>query len=289
MCACSAREEEQWKSGLSMYSSKEGQIQREDHATLAPPFYILLLDIRSLGHVFGVPGTLTHRISIQRAATVSPRTNACQVIIKNTNALKYSCDTQTAAPESLSRSQSLLSTNRVLILAPKRGERLRMEHALTDVWTRDLLPYPGMSPNRGENLIRTSASSMMRKLSRATMSNSFTKRSTSNASLLDEKVAMNQADFDPIIGTLLPTADDETSLRLRSIEPPTRTSSVKGTRFSRGRKSLKHRHGSGLMAKAVSCEEVSKLASPQEWNNKRRNPRIHLKTFSADGIRNLFT
>ncbi|MCJ1426910.1 hypothetical protein MMC29_004813 [Sticta canariensis] len=289
LCACSAREEEQWKSGLSMYSSKEGQIQREDHATLAPPFYILLLDIRSLGHVFGVPGTLTHRISIQRAATVSPRTNACQVIIKNTNALKDSCDTQTAAPDSLSRSQSLLSTNRVLTLAPKRGERLRMEHALTEVWTRDLLPYPGMSPNRGENLIRTSANSMMRKLSRATMSNSFTKCSTSNASLLDEKVAMNQADFDPIIGALLPTADDETSLRIRSIEPPTRTSSVKGTRFSRGRRSLKHRHGSGLMAKAVSCEEVSKLASPQEWNNKRRNPRIHLKTFSADGIRNLFT
>lgn len=164
-----------------------------------------------------------------------------------------------------------------------------MEHALTEVWTRDLLPYPGMSPNRGEHLIRTSATSMMRKLSRATMANSFTKRSTSNAILLDDKVVINQADIEPNTGTLLPDADDDTSVRLRCIEPPPRTSSVKGTRFSRGRRSLKHRHGSGLMAKAVSCEEVSKLASPQEMNNKRRNPRIHLKTFSADGIRNLFT
>lgn len=287
LCACSAREEEQWKTSLLEYSSKEGQLQREDQASLAPLFYILLPDIRSLGHIFGVPGTLTRRISIQRAATVSPRTNACQVIIKNTNALRDSSDSQTSAPDSLSRSQSLLSTNRILILAPKRAERLRMEYALTEVWTRDLLPYPGMSPNRGEHLIRTSASSMMRKLSRATMANSFTKRSTSN--LLEDRVVINQADIEPIIETVPPDVDDETSSRLRCIEPPSRTSSVKGTRFSRGRRSLKHRHGFGLMAKAVSCEEVSKLASPQEITNKRRNPRVHLKTFSADGIRNLFT
>lgn len=220
---------------------------------------------------------------------MSPRTNACQVIIKNTNALKECGDSQTSAPDSLSRSQSLLSTNRVLILSPKRAERLRMEHALTEVWTRDLLPYPGMSPNRGEHLIRTSASSMMRKLSRATMANSFIKRSTSNATLLDDKLGINQADVEPIKGTLLPGSEDETSLSLRCVEPPRRTSSVRGTRFSRGRRSLKQRHGSGLMAKAVSCEEVSKLASPQETNNRRRNPRIHLKTFSADGIRHLFT
>lgn len=120
------------------------------------------------------------------------------------------------------------------------------------------------------------------------MPNSFSKRSTSNASLLDDKVGLNQADIESFSGTLLPDADDEISLRLRSIEPPPRTSSVKVTRFARGRRSLKHRHGSGLMVKAVSCEEVSKLNSPQE-TNKRRNPRIHLKTFSADGIRNLFT
>ncbi|MCJ1469436.1 hypothetical protein MMC07_008069 [Pseudocyphellaria aurata] len=289
LCACSAREEEQWKSSLLEYSSKEGQIQKEDQATLAPLFYILLPDIRSLGHIFGVPGTLTRRISIQRAATVNPRTNACQVIIKNTNALRDSNDSQTSAPDSLSRSHSLLSTNRILVLAPKRAERLRMEYALTEVWTRDLLPFPGMSPNRGEHLIRTSASSMMRKLSRATMANSFTKRSTSNASLLDDRAFINQADIESIIETVPPSVDNEITSRLRCIEPPSRTSSVKGTRFSRGRRSLKHRHGSGLMAKAVSCEEVSKLASPQEMNSKRRNPRVHLKTFSADGIRNLFS
>ena len=70
--------------------------------------------------------------------------------------------------------------DRVLILAPKRADRIRMESSLADVWTRDLLPYPGMSSNRGEHLIRSSASSMMRKLSRASRTGSLKKRSGSH-------------------------------------------------------------------------------------------------------------
>lgn len=304
LCACSAREEEQWKSSLLKHSTKETQMQKEDQTTLPPLFFILSLDIQSLGYVFGLPGTLTYRISIQRAATVGPRTGACRVIIKNTHALKDHCDSPSLAPNSMSRSQSLLSTNRVLILAPKRADRIRMEYALTDVWTRDLLPYPGMNPNRGEHLIRTSANSVMRKLSRASLTTSFSKRSTSNASLVDEKWALGQFHIEPIhelgasdgsVSTLhhAPSsssrAESKTVSRARCVEPPPRTSSVRALRFSRARGSVKHRQGLGLMAKAVSCEEVSKLASPREMIRKRGSPRMHLKTFSADGIRNWFT
>ena len=304
LCACSPREEEQWKSSLLKHSAKEAQTQKEDPSTLPPLFFILMLDIQSLGYVFGLPGTLTHRISIQRAATVSPRTSACRVIIKNTHALKDHCDSPSSASNSMSRSQSLLSTNRVLILAPKRADRIRMEYALTDVWTRNLLPYPGMSPNRGEHLIRTSANSVMRKLSRASLSTTFTKRSASNASLADEKSALSQFHIGPIreLGTYdglasslhhspssSSRAEGKTGSKLRRVEPPPRTSSARALRFSKGRGSMKHRHGLALRAKAVSCEEVSKLASPREMNRKHGSPRMHLKTFSADGIRNWFT
>lgn len=275
-------------------------MQKEDQATLPPLFFILSLDLRSLGYVFGLPGTLTHRISIQRAATVSPRTAACRVIIKNTHALKDYCDSPNSASSSISRSQSLLSTNRVLILAPKRADRIRMEHALTDVWTRDLLPYPGMSSNRGEHLIRTSANSVMRKLSRASLATTFTKRSTSNASLVDEKPALGQGHIEPISeisaadgpvpflhnSPSSSTTEGKTVSRLRCIEPPPRTSSARAMKLSKGRGLINHRHGLGLKARATSCEEVSRLASPREMNRKRR---MHLKTFSADAIKNWFT
>ena len=155
----------------------------------SPSYSVLCLDLKSLGSVFGLPGTLIRRTSIQRAATISPRTSVSQVIIKNTTALKDRNDTNNAVVAPMGRSQSLLSANRIPILAPKRADRLRMECALAAVWTRDLLPFPGMSANRGEHLIRSSANSVMRKLSKASLTSNFTKRSISLATLADGESA----------------------------------------------------------------------------------------------------
>jgi hypothetical protein len=124
-------------------------------------------------------GTIARRISIHRATTVGPTSNLCQVIIKNTNAFKES-----ASSASINRSQSLLTTNRIPVLAPPRSERIRLEVLLADVWTREILPFPGMTGRaRSEHLVRASASSMMRKLSVASIASNFTKRSGSMASL----------------------------------------------------------------------------------------------------------
>ena len=86
---------------------------------------------------------------------------------------------------SINRSQSLLTTNgRVPVLAPPRGERARLEALLSDVWTRDILPFPGITGRgRSEHLVRSSASSMIRKLSVASIASTFTKRSGSIASV----------------------------------------------------------------------------------------------------------
>lgn len=102
-----------------------------------------------------------------------------QVIIKNTNAFK-----ETASSASINRSQSLLTTNRIPVLAPSRADRIRLETLLADVWTKEILPFPGMTGRaRSEHLVRASASSMMRKLSVASIASNFTKRSGSMASL----------------------------------------------------------------------------------------------------------
>jgi hypothetical protein len=110
---------------------------------------------------------------------VGPMSGLCQVIIKNTNAFKES-----ALSASINRSQSLLTTNRIPVLAPSRAERIRLETLLADVWTREVIPFPGMTGRaRSEHLVRASASSMMRKLSVASIASNFTKRSASMASL----------------------------------------------------------------------------------------------------------
>lgn len=70
------------------------------------------------------------------------------------------------------------------MLAPSRGDRARLEALLSDVWSREVLPFPGMTTRaRNEHIIRSSAQSMMRKLSVTSITSSFTKRSASLASI----------------------------------------------------------------------------------------------------------
>lgn len=149
----------------------------------------------------------------------------CQVIIKNTNAFK-----ETASCASINRSQSLLTTNRIPVLAPARADRIRLEALLADVWTREILPYPGMTSRaRSEHLVRASASSMMRKLSVASITSNFTKRSGSLASLHTTAEDDESGEHDILRATpsrgechsepnQLPESDDPTRSRLSVIQ-----------------------------------------------------------------------
>lgn len=91
-------------------------------------------------------------------------------------------DTSTSSSRRpINRSQSLLTTNsRTPVLAPSRGERVRLEALLADVWSREDLPFPGITNrSRSEHLVRSSATTVMRKLSVANITSSLGKRSTS--------------------------------------------------------------------------------------------------------------
>jgi len=130
-------------------------------------------------------------VSIHRATTIGPKSPLCQVILKNTSAVKGG--PTVSSNTSINRSQSLLTTNsRVPVLAPARAERARLEASLADAWTRDVLPFPGITArSRSEHLVRASASSMMRKLSAVNITGSFTgsftRRSASLASLQQQR------------------------------------------------------------------------------------------------------
>lgn len=128
-------------------------------------------------------GTAARRVSIHRATTVGPRTSLCQVILKNTTTCKETSSTTAKRP--IKRSQSLLTTNsRAPVLAPTRGDRARLEATLADVWSRKVLPFPGITTrSRSEHLVRSSATTMMRKLSVANITSSLSRRSTSVPSM----------------------------------------------------------------------------------------------------------
>ncbi|RKF63882.1 putative dbl homology [Erysiphe neolycopersici] len=170
MSACSFSEEKEWRSRLMKCSCREGLFTEEQSI-----FSSIYLPVKPLGSIFGKPGTVARRISVHRATTVGPMSGLCQVIIKNTNAFK-----ETPSSIAINRSQSLLTTNRTPVLAPSRVERCRLEALLSDVWSRQCLPYPGMTHRaRSEHIVRTSASSMMRKLSVASIASNFTKQYSS--------------------------------------------------------------------------------------------------------------
>lgn len=177
--ACSATEQQQWLAGVERGRSLlalEGPATEHRVPNL---FTTTSLDLKALAPVFGQGGPLARRLSIQRAATVAPKVATCQVIIRNTHKPQDGQELRYSTIGPVNRSQSLLTTHRVTILAPKRSERIRLEQSLADVWTRDTLPFPGMSLTRGGNIIRASAGSLARKFSLASIHSPFTKRSTS--------------------------------------------------------------------------------------------------------------
>ncbi|KAI2468086.1 Dbl homology domain-containing protein [Annulohypoxylon bovei var. microspora] len=178
MTACNSKEELEWRTRLARHAPTESYQLSE------PIFYSsIFLNIKSLGTIFGKPGTIARRLSIHRATTVGPKSPLYQVILKNTSTAKD--NSSSTSTTQINRSQSLLTTNsRIPVLAPPRGDRARIEALLADVWSRKVLPFPGISSrSRSEHLVRSSASTVMRKLSVASITNSFAKRSISATSV----------------------------------------------------------------------------------------------------------
>jgi hypothetical protein len=309
LSACSAAEEEQWR----VFMERRKELSGNDAAMICPaatePFTSVSPDVKPVGVVFGQAGTLARRLSVQRAATVGNRTNVCQVIIRNTHKPQDSQHSRDALAASIQRSQSLLTTHRTVVLAPKRNERIRLEYALGDVWTRDKLPYPGMTTSRSGQIIRASAGSLVRKLSLASMHGPFARRSMSlstpnhrrsTETLLDVKV---ESDIDhpkySIVDeakTFNETLEDSamTEGQMGGQEPearPERPSLTGVDRLiRRGTKRLR-RMSMATVDVPTAVEETSsaqliveeKLSGRKRWSN----PLGLLKNFSTEGVRHL--
>ncbi|KAL8735333.1 MAG: hypothetical protein Q9166_000878 [cf. Caloplaca sp. 2 TL-2023] len=289
-CACSRDEEEawtKWTKATAQHANKASHKQQDEVALLAPMYTLLTLKVNSLGPVFGMPESLTRRLLVQRAATVHARTNGAQVIIRNTTTAKEDKDKDKQF-DSFGRSKSVMTASRVPILAPKRTDRSRMESALADVWSRDRLPFPGM--HRDHNNIRASASSMMRKISRASFSSTFSKMSSSTTSFASAtdlpKIGEGNAEHDPrhetyesLRSTPRTCLDGEVAIETSVV----RTGTIKGVKLSDATNQVRDRKVSGLSAHTVRIESTEK-GSPRIVRNRRSFPSGLMKGFSPAAI-----
>lgn len=273
------------------------------HPASTEPFTAVTSDLKPISVVFGQAETLARRLSVQRAATVGNRANMCQVIIKNTHKPQ---DSRGPSAASTNRSESLLTTRKTVILTPKRNERIRLEYALGDIWTRDKLPYPGMTTSRSGQIIRASAGSLVRKLSLAGMHGPFARRSMSlttanqrrsnetppdvrteaaighpKYSMMDETKALNETEEDSAL-------TEELTAERKDEAPPERRSL---TGVDRGTKKLR-RMTMATLDVPIAAEETSsgqvvveeKLGGRKRWSN----PLGLLKSFfSTERVRHM--
>ncbi|CAZ80044.1 unnamed protein product [Tuber melanosporum] len=169
LSACSATEEEVWRNRIAECIAEESKDYDEYSSAKSSIIPVVISDMRSLGHVFGRPGTLARRQSLHRPRS-TPLPKSDVIIINNTHALS-----EVIGPKStsgLSRSASVLHAGQMTVLSPKRTERNRIELKLTDVWTRDQLAY-GLMASGGVR--RRDASNLMKRLSAASLVSSARK------------------------------------------------------------------------------------------------------------------
>ncbi|KAK6003152.1 hypothetical protein QM012_000997 [Aureobasidium pullulans] len=182
MGACSQVEESVWRDRLAGRIAVEAQHVADGHSTPIDLHSPLTRDIRSFSKAYSKARGFVRRLSVQRTATLGPMTDSNQVIIMHTSAPKD--DLNNSSTSSLpGRSKSLPTTSGVPILAPMRAERIKVEAALFDVWTKDSIPYPGMGSKRTENIFKDTASDLLRKLSMASIASNFSRRSISYTSV----------------------------------------------------------------------------------------------------------
>ena len=182
LCACTDLEQQCWKSELE--SSSARQLHRTDRndsgPSPKPDFFHFnmepLVDERRL------EGRIRDENAINTFRERTLTTRAMRITIRNTHVpLKTDMiGTQNSAFATHDRSNNHVS-QALPTLAPDKNFRVRMEQALSGVWTRDTLPFPAMSASRSGQIFRASTS-IMRRLSKASITSSPSKRSASQRS-----------------------------------------------------------------------------------------------------------
>ncbi|KAF7715837.1 Uncharacterized protein PECH_006009 [Penicillium ucsense] len=158
--ASSATEEKVWQTEILKCSAaitEKGLVQ----AGWRPrEFSVLNLPLVSLHQLRYQVSSLARRSSMD-VATVARKTRVQDVVIKKTR-LPYQADVVDPSPEGeIERPKTTVPPGAVVVVA-KRAERIRLEALISDIYTREVLPFPGMGLSRSDQFRRRS---IMRHLS----------------------------------------------------------------------------------------------------------------------------
>ncbi|KAK3072897.1 hypothetical protein LTR53_006000 [Teratosphaeriaceae sp. CCFEE 6253] len=191
LTACSATEATAWRGQIVTCAAAQAKASGDRTRGTFELYSPMVEDMKTVGKAVSNAGSFIRRMSresIRRAATFASTSNLSQVIIKNTQDCKEALDNSSRTTLQMRRSQSVATPSHVQTLAPSRADRVRLEALLSDVWTKDVLPCPGMTPRRSDP-IRASANHVMRKFSMASISSNFStaKRNLSSTSITSSR------------------------------------------------------------------------------------------------------
>jgi hypothetical protein len=179
--ACSAQEAVSWRSHIASGIDRAVSAVAQGTANIFELHSPLMEDIMSIEEINEKKGI--QRFGSVRSTSTRIRSDQHHIIITNTQTYNETGHNFSQSSLRILRSQSSVVPSRTQTLAPRRSERYRLEKILADVWSHDLLPYPGLS--RKKDPFRTSANHVMRKFSIASITSNFStsKRSTSYTSI----------------------------------------------------------------------------------------------------------
>ncbi|KAH8703150.1 putative Rho guanyl nucleotide exchange factor [Talaromyces proteolyticus] len=161
LSASSASEERNWKTEILKASAISPEeiptlsLEPRRFSLLSIPLQTLESDGRSL--------LLSRTASLRSLSSHSfLRAEQPQVIIKKTYNPVYDSEVRLLQDSELTRSRSVAKTNigEPTILAPLRWSRVKLERSIADIFSHEILPYPGMTLGRTDYL---QTQTMMRK------------------------------------------------------------------------------------------------------------------------------
>ncbi|KAE8379957.1 Dbl homology domain-containing protein [Aspergillus bertholletiae] len=152
LSASSAHEERQWKAEFLKSAATSADIQRPVSLELRG-YSFLTLDLAPVDQVMGPEPSLSRTASVNSIAISRAESDLQHVVIKRTHCPHRLGQTAHHVDGEFERPKVSLPGSPI-ILTTRRQDRIRLERVISSVYTRECLPYPGMSLAKGDILFR---------------------------------------------------------------------------------------------------------------------------------------
>lgn len=159
LSASTSTEEKQWQTEILRCSAALAEMAQPGGVWDPRKYSLLSLSLMPLNRTQYTVASLARRSSMDSVA-ISRKSNVQRVFIRKTNC-QHSFDETRETVGEIERPKAPVSSGALNVTA-RRTDRIRLERLIADVYTRDVLPWPGMIIGRGE-LFRPG--SIMRRLS----------------------------------------------------------------------------------------------------------------------------